>query len=491
MSGGGFSLLRHTTVYGVGQVLTRLSSVLMLPVYTRFLTPADYGTIAIFDLITALLAIVFGGGIAPAAQRYHFDATDETDRARIWSAAFLMTALPPLPFLLLAWWSREALAHATHGIVELAPLYSLVLPTLWLSTVSLTADTYLRTRKRSTTSVVVNLAALALNIALNLYLLIVAGLGVAGVLLGNLIATAAATVARSLAVLADMRPTVPSRDLVATLWRFGAPLVLSAVLAVGMHQLDRYLLRLFRDLEQVGVYSLAYTLAQGSVSLLLIPFSAAWEAVRYEIARERDASLLYARVFRAFVSAAALLAFAVALFADEIFGLVAPPDFRAAAALVPVLVLAYVVFSMHAHFSVPAYLHKAPRHTVGVFATGLVVNVAANVLLVPPYGAHGAAGATLVTFAAFSAVGLWRYSRLERYPYPLAWCAAVIGAMIVVFTLLKSGTAGASHMAAIGAKGIAWIGATTLLAKPLLRDIALMGAAVRPRHDSATGEMTT
>ena len=150
-------------------------------------------------------------------------------------------------------------------------------------------------------------------------------------LLGNLIATAVATAARTLVVFAEIRPTAPSRATLALLWRFGAPLAVAALLAAGMHQLDRYLLRLFRDLDEVGLYSLAYTLAQGAVSLLLVPFAAAWEAVRYEIADHREAPLLYARVFRAFTSALALLSFAVALFAGEVLALIAPPSYRPAA----------------------------------------------------------------------------------------------------------------------------------------------------------------
>lgn len=491
MSGADISLARHTTIYGIGQLAARLVSVLMLPVYTHYLTPTDYGTVAIFDLVSALLAIVFGLGIAPAAQRYHFDTEDEDARGVIWSTALLATAVPPLPFLAVAWWWREPLARATHGLAEVAPLYSLVLPHLWLTTVSLAADTYLRTRKRSTASVAINLGGLALNVALNLLLLTVAGLGLTGVLLGNLLAAAAATAVRLLAVYREMRPAAPRAATAAALWRFGAPLAGAALLAAGMHQLDRYVLRLFRDLEQVGQYSLAYTLAQGSVALLLVPFSAAWEAVRYEIAREREAPLLYARVFRAFVAAMALLAFAVALFAGEIMALIAPASYAPAATMVPILVLAYLVFSMHVHFSVPAYLYRVPQRTLPVFAAGLTVNVAANLALVPAYGAHGAALATLMTFVAFTAIGWWRYSQLERYPYPLAWCAATIGAMGIAFAVVNVATGGAASATAAGAKAIVWLGAAALLARGLLGDLAWLRSFGAHAGGGAAGGETT
>ena len=60
------TLAGHSAVYGLGHLASRLASVLLLPLYTSYLTPADYGVIAILDLTTAVLAILAAGGIAAA-----------------------------------------------------------------------------------------------------------------------------------------------------------------------------------------------------------------------------------------------------------------------------------------------------------------------------------------------------------------------------------------------------------------------------------------
>ena len=59
-------ILKHSGVYGLGQVLSRLASVLMLPLYTHYLRPADYGTIAILDLTAGVVGIIIGGGMVSA-----------------------------------------------------------------------------------------------------------------------------------------------------------------------------------------------------------------------------------------------------------------------------------------------------------------------------------------------------------------------------------------------------------------------------------------
>src|SRR5262245_51408202 len=77
-------LLKHSGIYGVAQILKRFASLLLLPVYTSYLQPADYGCIAILDLMVLLLGIVIGAGIGNAVARYHFDAQSDVERDRVW-----------------------------------------------------------------------------------------------------------------------------------------------------------------------------------------------------------------------------------------------------------------------------------------------------------------------------------------------------------------------------------------------------------------------
>ena len=73
-------LAKHSSIYGLGQIISRFASVLILPLYTHYLSPADYGVIAILDLTTMILAMMIGAGMSQAVTRYHFEAKSEDDR---------------------------------------------------------------------------------------------------------------------------------------------------------------------------------------------------------------------------------------------------------------------------------------------------------------------------------------------------------------------------------------------------------------------------
>jgi len=255
-------LIKHSSIYGLGQVLSRLTSFLLLPVYTSYLRPADYGVIAILDLISGIFATMVGAGMGAAINRYHFEAQDDLGRSQVWWTGLTFVLITGTAFLFPALFFRDVLADWTLGtnMKQGAFFYVLILLTLWLNVVGSVLDTYLRVRKWSGTSVCVNLFRLVLNLGLNLYFLAVWHLGVAGILVGNLITGLVGTLILLVIFLKSQGSYSFNRPLLGKLWRFGGPLILVTLLSLLMHQADRYLLRLFLDMDQVGIYSVGYTI---------------------------------------------------------------------------------------------------------------------------------------------------------------------------------------------------------------------------------------
>jgi O-antigen/teichoic acid export membrane protein len=467
-------ILKHSGVYGLGQVLSRLASVLMLPLYTHYLRPADYGTIAILDLTAGVLTIIVGGGMVSAVSRYHFDTDLLHEQKAVWWTGLTVVVALATAAVAPAFLVRASLARLTLGPGQLrgAYFYGLMLPTLWFGTVSQIPDQYMRIRKWSWLTVAVSLGGLVLNIALNIYFVAALGLGVAGVLWGNLTAGVVTALVRfSVMARACGRPTFrwPVAD---QLWRFGTPFVLAGLLALVMHQADRYVLRLFRDLGEVGLYSLAYTVGQGVYGVFAIPFGAIWGVVVYEIAKQPDAKRAYARIFQYYMYALMLFMFGVSLFVRPVFAEFLPAEYMAAVPLVPVVCLAFVFPSVHDHFRVPALLAKKTVSMLLAFATGAVANIVLNLLVVPRYGAVGAAWTSVATYAIFSAVGLIRYRQIDRYEYPLLRCTLVLVAMIASFVACQRVVdgIGASRIAAVAVPAVVWLGWAAALLRPLLKE---------------------
>ena len=175
--------------------------------------------------------------------------------------------------------------------------------------------------------------------------------------------------------------------------------------------------------------------------------------------KNQTAQATYARVFKHFVYGLSLLLLLASLFARPILAIIAPPEYAGAADIVPIVCLAYLLFSLHDHFKVPALLASRTIALLPAVTMAAVANVALNFLLVPWLGAAGAAWASVATFALFAFVGLVRNRRIERYPYPFAACFVAVAGMsatYIGYRLLWSTTSGPLSIAAAVVVWLVW-----------------------------------
>ena len=82
---------RHSVIYGIGGLVSRVIAVLLLPLYTRYLTPDDYGQIETLLALTTVMGLVLRAGITSAFFRFYFDVDDDAGRLRVLRTSFWFT----------------------------------------------------------------------------------------------------------------------------------------------------------------------------------------------------------------------------------------------------------------------------------------------------------------------------------------------------------------------------------------------------------------
>ena len=433
-------ILKHSGIYAVGQILSRVASLLLLPLYTRVLTPADYGCVAILDLTAGILAVVLGAGMSSAVTRFHFDAEHEADRRRVWWTGLIYLAGASAVLVVPMWLARGWIADVTLGseVADGAKFYTLALLTLVLGAFGEVFDAYLRVRKWSGIYILLSLSRLLINVALNVYFLVELRWGITGLLLGNLLALAInGTVIFAIFAWHEGRASF-DRAVARKLLAFGSPLIATAVLSMVIHEADRYFLRAYVDLNQVGIYSLAYKIGQAVNMLCLVPFAAIWGVVVYEIARQPDAKKQYAAVFEQFVAGLSLVMLGTSLFVKPLLLCLTTAEYAAAADLVPVICLAYLCFSLHEHFRVPVLIARKTLSLVPVYLFAAVLNIVCNLLLIPTWHATGAAWASVLTYAGFSFFGLSQYRKIDAYPYSFRRSGEIVAGMTLTWIACRS-----------------------------------------------------
>ena len=386
-------------IYGVSTILVQSVSLVTAPVFTRHFGPARFGILDVAGATVALAVVVALAGLDGAVARAYVGAPSEAERQTVVSTGLaavvtLALALALAGMLLSGPLSAVLFGDRSHtGLVKAA---ALGVP---LSVAAGYTRRLLRLQARPglflvsavTLAVVGSLAAMVLAIPV--------GLGLTGVYLGIALGAGVA-----LGV-----STVASRHLLR--WRFsgsvlvemaavGLPLALFGLSLWAIRMLDRFILVRAVDLRELGYYAAANRVA-GLLLLGVIAFEGAWLPVllRTEGTGDKGVAAARDRALPWFAAGAALVGAGLAAFSSEILVLVAGDQFRAAASVVPPLVLAML---FHATTPVTTSVLIVARRTGGLAlgALGAVaVNVVACLVLVPPWGITGAAWATVLGFA--------------------------------------------------------------------------------------------
>ena len=249
------SLFRNLVIYGMGDVATSLVSLLLLPVYTRFLSPSDYGVIAMLLTVEAVAKVVFRWGVDTAFMRLYYDCADQPSRQRLASTIFFFLLAVNGALLVLAigsagWLSRQLFGSPQHSL-----LIALVLANTFVGGMYFIPFQVLRIGEKSGQFIALVFARSAGTLVMRLVLVIWAGLGVLGVVLADVAVTIVFTIVLSAWFVPLIRPLF-SRTIIRDALGFGLPRIPHAIAQQVISLADRYLLNAYGTLRDVRLYSI-------------------------------------------------------------------------------------------------------------------------------------------------------------------------------------------------------------------------------------------
>jgi len=410
-------LLRHSAIYGLGSIVARIVGVLLLPLYTRYLSPSDYGLIETLVALSAVLTALVAQGMKSAFFRFYFDSAEPERRLLVVRTAFwyvlaASTSVSAIGIALAPQVSWILFGTHEHGRLVIAAFIG-----LWAALNYEQLTSLFRVEQRSSAYVVATLANVAITIAATVVLVVVLDKGPIGVLVGNFTGTLVVYGAlllysrRALGLQFD-------RALYRAMNRFGLPLVPSAVALWLTNFSDRFFLIKLTDAHEVGLYSIGVRIASALV-LLLTAFRLAWPAFAYSIDDDREAERTYSFVLTYVVYVCCWIALALGLLAPWIVRLITTKPFYPAQNVVAPLAFGVAAFGAYVVVQIGTGRARQTRSNWLVTGAAAVVNVALNFALIPPYGRMGAAIATVAAYTLLFLGMAWRAHRV--FPVAYQW----------------------------------------------------------------------
>jgi len=428
-------LVRHSAIYGLGGIVSRILAVLLLPLYTRYLRPSDYGAIETLLALSAVLVTVFRLGISSAFFRFYFDATDEAGRTLVVRTSFWFTMASATLALTLGVIFATQISHVLFGTDYRADLVRASFVGLWAQMNYEQLTSLFRVEERSVSYVIATLANLLVTVAATLVLVVGFDQRALGVIVGNFTGTLVVW-----AVLLAYRRFQLGLQFDYGLFRrmnhFGLPLVPSALALWAVNFIDRLFLVKLSSVHEVGLYSIGVRVASAIV-LLLTAFRTAWPAFAYSIEDDDEARQTYGYVLTYLIFVASWLALALGLLSPWIVHVLTTPAFYPASRVVAPLAFSGVAFAGYIVMAIGVGRARRTQFNWIVTGIGALVNVALNIVLIPPYGMMGAAIATVAAYVVMFFGMVVNAQMVYRVPYQWRRVATAAGTAVALTVLGK------------------------------------------------------
>ncbi|MBA2628181.1 MAG: oligosaccharide flippase family protein [Gemmatimonadales bacterium] len=436
----GNRLVRAMFVYGLGEALTRFLSLLLLPLFTSYLSPADYGILSILGVIAMIATPVFSLGLGASLGVSYFEPAADPDRhhaATIWTAFTLLAASCSLLAVLAIGFSAT-LSSLAFGSADQAVPVALLIVSTCLTILRTPFMLRLQFDGRARTFAGVSLVSSIATIGLSLLFVVVRHRGVLGMVQGWVIANAVILVL-TVALSAPGLRVIVERAMARELLRLGIPLIPSFASLFVLQQANKSILQHMRGLEAVGIYTIGLNL--GMVAALAVSgFSYAWHPFFLSYSdRQDEARVLFGRVLTFYVLGFGAIGLAFFVAARAVVVVMTQPAFYDAYRVVGLAATSQILIGVFSILLAGMYFAREVKYQSIIQAVAAAIAVGANVIAIRLWGIFGAALALVIGYVAMVVLQqLWNRRRgylAIRYEWGRVLKFAVVYVAMAALTL--------------------------------------------------------
>lgn len=431
-------LAGETVLYGLGSILPRFLSFLLVRLHTDVFSPEEYGIITKVYAYVAVVNIVFIFGMETAY--FRFANKPGVDEKKIFNlaqtAVIVISTLLSFGFILFSGSISETLS-----IPGRSNLVIWIVLIMFIDAVAAIPFARLRLQKKATRFALGKLLNIGILIFLNLFFLKYSRTfspDVSLVILANLAANAFYLLFFAPTLIA-WRPGY-DKSISPAMYGYAYPIMITGLAGMTNEMfsritLERWLPEGFYGAQSkeyaLGIFGACYKLAV-LMNLAIQAFRYAAEPFFFSNASEKNSPHLFARVNHYFVIVCCIILLSVSINLDILKYFLGDPAYWEGLSIVPILLLAYLFLGIYYNFSVWFKLTDKTYYGTLITIGGVIITVVANFILIPISGYEGSALAALLCYAGMTVICYLLGQRF--YPIPYQITKAIL--YIVLTTIL-------------------------------------------------------
>ena len=434
------SLSKDSLIYGLGNASASVISFLLLPLYTRFLSPEDYGVLAVFAVYQSIIEITISFGLSSGLFRYYLMAESEEEKKQVLGTCFLIQAAFIVFLALVLFTAATPMAELLFKSSAQTHKLNIVTGTALLGALPSLFYALMRAERKTKLFASVQFGRTAVLAISNIILVAVVKMNYLGVIISNLGVSALLVLCLLPFFLKKfLAPISPA--LIRRILAFVAPVYAINVFGFLLSMSDRFFLNRVLSPDQVGLYSFGNKIGSVITIGLITPFSTAVVPYALSIAKQPDFKEVFARIIKYFALAAFFCSLPIFFFSKELILLIGSEAFIGSWGIVGPTLLAGVFYGLYYAVSIQLDVIEKTYLSSFAVAVGAAASVCLNLVLIPRLGMYGSA---LSACCANAILLITMFIFCQRsYPVPhevgaFAKLLVLVGIAVVFFLWVES-----------------------------------------------------
>jgi O-antigen/teichoic acid export membrane protein len=421
------NLLNQSALYGLSIFLMKGISLVMLPIYTSYLMPSDYGRLEVLVVFANIVSIVLGFGLVEALYRF-VGLADGIEKKQRHAAECLLVAgiIALISYGIFHFYSKELLPFLPGNITE-NELYLLGIALSVGGLINIPLA-WLRITERAGLFFTISMLKVVLQVSLTFYWLI-NGWGITSILAAGAVSSVIVAIILCVIQLKETQINFSIRHL-KSIVTYAGPIFIGGAATFTLSGMDRWLLADHFGATQIAAYAIAIKFALVP-TLLIQPFTLWWFPKRFSVLKEQDGKNINAHfaVIGAIISV--LICGGLGLLGPLLIHHLTPVAYHGAISILPWLLLCTLLKMLSDLLNLGCFVEKISKVQMNINLVASAVGGLLLMLLVPLLMVDGALIALIV--AGITRLGLfYHFSQKKLYlPYKFGYLYPAISAAVV------------------------------------------------------------
>lgn len=436
------NLFKGTVVYSLSNIVTKMGTLIFLPIITRLLTKEEFGIVGTLSPIATLFSVILGLGIYNAQMKKYIDLKDN-DRelgSYLFSSILIIFLFHSIIFIFLFTpMSKRLFSYIIDlNVVKYNSLIMLTIAIAAVNSINTLATTLFRMKKMYVKVAIGSLITVFTTYILTIIFIKYIKFGVFGNQLANFIAVVLLLIFYFKDYFGKMYVKFKIEYAKYSI-RNGLPLIFIELTDQIINFSDRLIIAKFSSFAMAGSYTLAYTGGQ-VLSVITSSFINSWTPEFYEVMSVDKKNKKITESLENFISLISIICILGQLFAPEIIKLIFPISYMDTIKYIPIILAGVVIRSLIC-LDYFFHFHEDSIYIFYFSIFALVINLSANLMLIPRFSEYGiliASWTTLISFLIRIVIELIiikkKYEVIFNYKKLLLYLFLIINPLIIYFS---------------------------------------------------------